>query len=242
MRRRGCRDHRGQLKANDLNIDFTASIPLFPLSCCVLLPHATASLHIFEQRYRQMTRDVIESNGLIAMATFQGDRWKQDYEGSPPIRPCVCVGYLARHQHLENGRYNILVQGLCRAKVIHEVSQTPYRRALIEPFETDPPLEIDLDPCRDKIEELLADPLLGQWSQISAVRHWLNREIPTAVMLDLAVMTLCRCTEERYAMLAEPCPCERAEWLHRHLIQTRKTLHRARALGECVSEQGLALN
>ncbi len=225
-----------------MNIDFDKPIALFPLSCCALLPHATAPLHVFEPRYRRMTRIALDGSGLIAMATFQGDAWKSHYEDAPPIRPCVCVGYIARHSQTRDGRYHLLLQGLSRAKVVEEVGHSPYRQAILKPFETDPPMEIDLTPCRDKIEKLLSDPMLRQWTQVGAVRNCLCQEIPTAVMLDLAVMALCRCTEERYAMLAEPCPCARADWLYRHLIMTRDTLRRARLQGACISEDGLALN
>ncbi len=225
-----------------MQIDFTKPVSLFPLHGCVLLPHATAPLHIFENRYRRMTRDALDSNGLIAMATFRGEQWRKEYDGNPPVRPCVCVGYIARHQHLDDGRYNILLQGLCRARIVEEVGTGPYRTAMLEPFETDPPMEIDLDPCREQIEQLLADPLLRQWAQVGAVRNLLSREIPTAVMLDLAVMALCRCAEERYAMLAEPCPCERAEWLRQMLVRTRQMLGRAQRQGACLSEDGMALN
>ena len=40
-------------------VDFNRPIPLFPLSCVSLLPHAVQGLHIFEPRYRQMVEDVL---------------------------------------------------------------------------------------------------------------------------------------------------------------------------------------
>ncbi len=223
-------------------IDFSKPVPLFPLNACVLLPHATAPLHIFEGRYRRMTRAALDSNGLIAMATFEGDQWRTTYDGSPPVRPCVCIGYIARHECLEDGRYNLLLQGLCRAHITKEIDSPPFRTAILKPFETDPPKELDLEPCREKIEQLLADPMLRQWAQIGAVRNLLSKEIPTAAMLDLAVMALCRCAKDRYEMLAEPCPCERAEWLRQMLMRTRQTLHRAQRQGTCLSDDGVALN
>jgi uncharacterized protein len=225
-----------------LHIDYNIPLPVFPLDACVLLPHTITPLHIFEARYRRMTRNALDSNGLIAMATFHGERWRLEYEGSPPIRPCVCVGYIIKHDLLADGRYNIMLQGLSRARVVQEVSQSPYRRAVLEPSELEPPMEIDLESCRDRIEQLLADPILRQWSQVQAFSNWISREIPTIAMLDQMVLALCRCTDQRYAMLAEPCPCQRAEWLHRHLVQTRKTFSRAHNFGRCVSEQGQALN
>ena len=225
-----------------MNIDFNIPLPLFPLNACVLLPNTATPLHIFEARYRKMTAHALDSHGLIATATFQGDAWRYDYEGNPPIRPCVCLGYVIRHERLPDGRYNILLQGLARARIVEEVQPCDFRRAILEPMEHDTPREDDLDRCRDRIEQLLDDPLLRQWSQVQAVNNWISSEMPTAAMLDQMICALCRCTEERYAMLAEPCPCERAEWLHRHLVKTRKTLYRAQSFGRCVNEQGQALN
>ncbi len=223
-------------------IDFAKPVPLFPLNACVLLPHATAPLHIFEDRYRKMVHGALDTSGLIAMATFEGETWRTHYEGAPPIKPCVCVGYIARHERLKDGRYNILLQGLCRARVVSEFVPTPYRTAILDPFENDPPQDVDLEPCRDQIEKLFKDPLLRQWTQIGAVRNLLSKEIPTAAMLDLSVMALCRCSRDRYEMLAEPCPCERAEWLKKMLMRTRDTLGRAQRQGACVSDDGVALN
>jgi uncharacterized protein len=225
-----------------LIIDFAKPVPLFPLNACVLLPHATAPLHIFEDRYRQMTHDALDSTGLIAMATFQGEQWRNNYQASPPVKPCVCIGYIARHERLDDGRYNILLQGICRARIQKETDSPSYRSAILQPFENDPPKDIDLEPCREQIEQLLADPLLRQWTQIGAVNNFLSKEIPTAAMLDLAAMALCRCAKDRYAILAEPCPCQRAEWLRKMLLRTRETLGRAQRQGTCLSDDGLALN
>ncbi len=225
-----------------MNIDFANPIPLFPLNACVLLPHTLTPLHIFEQRYRIMTAHALDGRGLIATATFDGDDWRYCYEGNPPIRPCVCVGYVLRHERLPDGRYNILLQGLARARILEEQEPVPYRRALLEPLEKHPPRDADLEPCRERIEQLLSDPLLTQWTQVQALNNWINHELPTVALLDQIASALCCSTQDRYEFLAEPCPCQRAEWLHRHLMRTRQTLSRAERLGPCITEQGLALN
>ena len=53
--------------AQTVTIDFSQPVPLFPLPGCMLLPHATVPLHIFESRYRDMVGDVLDGAGLIAM-------------------------------------------------------------------------------------------------------------------------------------------------------------------------------
>jgi len=211
-----------------LTIDFRQPVPLFPLPNCVLLPHATIPLHIFEPRYRKMTNDALDSRGLIAMASFEGSDWKADYEGQPELRPHVCVGYIMRHQRLDDGRINLLLQGTCRAKIREEIPHHPYRQAMLEPIECETPMEIDLVEHRVRIEALLNDPLLKELSSIAAVQNWLSREIPTNALIDLATMTACDDFDDRYAMLAECDAQARATWLERWLTATRQTLRTAK--------------
>lgn len=225
-----------------LTIDFGQPVPLFPLSQCVLLPNATVPLHVFEQRYKQMVNDVLDSHGLIAMALFEGNDWKCDYNGSPPIRPIVCVGYVVRHERLPNTRYNLLLQGLCRAAVKQEINHAPYRSALLQPIEPIPPMEIDLGDHRQRIESMLADPLLKQLASVSAIHNWLSAEIPTAALIDLAIMTVCCNVEQRYAMLAEPDTFARAVWLEGMLQDTRRTLATAERFRQESPADGIFLN
>ncbi len=228
--------------SSTLVIDFGQPIPLFPLGQCVLLPHAAAPLHIFEPRYRAMTRDALDSHGLIAMAVFEGDDWKEDYEGRPPVRPCVCIGYIVQHHQLPDGRYNLLLQGICRARIEHETEHEPYRTAYLKPIEPRDTLEIDLDEHRQRLEELFEDEHIGKLAVIGAIRRWLNEEIPTVAMIDLAAMALCRETNQRYTMLAEVDPVRRAERLVHQLQELRRWMTAADQFGPALSKDGLSLN
>ncbi len=217
-------------------------MPLFPLPNCVLLPHATIPLHIFEQRYRAMTSDSLDSRGLIAMASFDGDQWTTEYEGNPPVRPHVCIGYIVKHRRFKDGRYDVLLQGVCRARILEEVEHGPYRTAILEPTESQSTLEIDLDSSRHRIEQLLGDETLKSLKSVNAIHNWLSREVPTAAVVDLAIMTLCDSAEQRYAMLAEPDAATRAHWLEQRLHETRRTLTIADRLGPAEGQDGVHLN
>jgi Lon protease-like protein len=225
-----------------LRIDFRQPIPLFPLPNCVLLPHATVPLHIFEERYCRMIHDVLDSHGLIAMALFKGDGWKENSPGKPSIRRHVCVGYILRHQELWDNRYDLLLQGVCRARIVEEVPSEPYRKVLLVPTESNPPREVDFAEDRQQVESLLADPLLKQLASVSAIRNWLSAEIPTAAMVDLAIMTVCCSAEERYTMLAEPDSHVRLSWLAKHLQDTRHTLTVAERYRPPELKDGVHLN
>lgn len=226
-----------------LTVDFSRPIRLFPLAKCILLPHATVPLHIFEQRYRAMTKDAVDSDGLIAMATFDGDDYETNYEGTPPIRPTVCVGYIVHHDHLFDGRYNVLLQGIARATIEeeHTLSDGGYRTAILNPIEQSV-MELDLEDQRKRLDELLRDEHLLQLSCIRHIRQWFSPDLSTPVVIDLAWHAISQDSEQRYASLAEPCVFKRFERLQQHLIRTRKTLALAQQMGSCTSETGLPLN
>lgn len=226
-----------------LSVDFNRPIRLFPLNKCILLPHATIPLHIFEPRYRAMIKDALDTDGLVAMATFAGDDYLQDYEGTPPIRPNVCVGYLVHHDRLIDGRYNILLQGIARAAIVeeNELTEDGYRSAILQPIEPSV-MEMDLEDQRRHLDDLLRDEHLQQLSCIRNIRSWFSPDLSTPVVIDLAWQAVSQDSEQRYASLAEPCVFKRFDRLRQHLDRTRKTLAVAQQMGTCTSETGLPLN
>lgn len=226
-----------------LTIDFNKPIALFPLGNCVLLPHNATPLHIFEDRYRAMTSDALDATGLIAMATYAAELGDYNTVGQPPLRNHVCVGYIVQHDRLHDGRYNILLQGIVRARIEREAEPDPggYRRAHLIPIEQHIE-ETELESRRNDLDLLLDDVALKQLAGISAVQNCATPELPTAALTDLAWNTVSRDREERYSILADPCAMRRADRLIGLLRQTRRTLQLAERMGPCTGEHGLGLN
>lgn len=113
---------------------FQGKLPLFPLPNVVHFPHVALPLHIFEERYRAMVGDAIEADRLIGIVLLKPG-YEADYEGYPEIHDVACLGKIVEDHRLPDGRYNILLLGAKRVKILREVSRDPYRVARVELIE-----------------------------------------------------------------------------------------------------------
>jgi len=114
-------------------------LSLFPLPNVVLFPGVPLALHIFEPRYRAMVADALASDRLIGMVLLRPG-FEADYEGRPPIFPIGCRGVIVHSARLDDGRYNIVLNGLERVRVVDENRERAYRRAIVEVL-ADPPVD-----------------------------------------------------------------------------------------------------
>ncbi len=104
-------------------------VAVFPLAGVVLLPEQRLPLHIFEPRYRAMVRDTLEGHGYLVVACIV------DPTRDPPgFAEVSTLGRVVAHQRLPDGRFNILVEGLLRARLDELPFSPPYRRARITPL------------------------------------------------------------------------------------------------------------
>ncbi len=112
-------------------------LPLFPLPNLVFFPRTRLPLHIFEPRYRQMITDAVAADQRFGIVLLRPG-WESDYFGAPPIHGYGTVGQIEQAVPLEDGRYNILVRGEVRFRIVGEVSREPYRtaRVVVRPEES----------------------------------------------------------------------------------------------------------
>jgi Lon protease-like protein len=133
-------------------------LPLFPLPTVVLFPNIFLPLHIFEPRYREMVADAIVGDRLIGMVLLRPG-WQGNYEGRPPVYPIGCSGVITHHEKLPDGRYNIILRGVERFRILQEDHARSYRRAAIERLHEAPMAHADrvaLRNYRAKLESLLS--------------------------------------------------------------------------------------
>ena len=106
-------------------------IPLFPLPTTVFYPNTSLPLHIFEPRYRSMVADALNGKGEIGMILLKPG-WESDYQGTPEIMTIGCLGKIKHHSELPEGKYNILLSGLSRFRILNEIKGKVYRQAEVE--------------------------------------------------------------------------------------------------------------
>ena len=109
-------------------------LPLFPLPNVVFFPRTRIPLHVFEPRYRQMVTDALASDERFAIVLLRPG-WEANYYGSPPVHQYGTLGQIEQVVALEDGRYNILLNGQVRVRLIENVRELPYRvaRVIAEP-------------------------------------------------------------------------------------------------------------
>lgn len=214
-----------------IQVNFGRPMPIFPLDQVTLLPQQVLPLHIFEPRYRQMVTDALDASGQIAMAVFDGRDWKQQYHGRPPIRPAVCIGHIAQHEKLPDGRYNIILRGVCRARVIKELAPRDarlYREAMLEPIGLEQDETPTLRALRASIEQDLdTGPLSRLADGATLLEYVRDDDIPTAALLELISFTLVKDREKRYRLLEEGDSDARAELVRREIADIERLIRLA---------------
>lgn len=107
-------------------------IPLFPLAGALLFPRTQLPLHIFEPRYRAMIADAAAGTARIGM--IQPQAGEADSPEHPPLYRVGCVGEIVGMEELADGRFNIVLHGSTRFRLIAEADVgTEYRQADVDP-------------------------------------------------------------------------------------------------------------
>ena len=97
--------------------DLPNKLPVFPLSNFIIFPSTSVPLNIFEPRYIQMIDQCMNGNRLIGILQPKktGDLKK------PDLYKIGCAGKITSFNETDDGRYLIVLKGICRFKIINEI-------------------------------------------------------------------------------------------------------------------------
>ncbi|MBZ9656463.1 LON peptidase substrate-binding domain-containing protein [Phyllobacterium lublinensis] len=128
--------------------DIPESVPIFPLPGALLLPGGQLPLNIFELRYLAMVDAALAGKRIIGMIQ---PRFDQENEADADLCEVGCLGRITSFAETGDGRLLITLQGICRFRVVKELStRSPYRQCRIAP------LRADLDEADDSEVDRLA--------------------------------------------------------------------------------------
>jgi uncharacterized protein len=117
--------------------DVPEQVPVFPLTAALLLPGGRMPLNIFEPRYLAMVDDVIAGARLIGMVQPRLDGARRP-DGEPELCEVGCMGRLTSLTETGDGRYLVVLQGVCRFRILAvEAGRNGYRKVRIKPFAAD---------------------------------------------------------------------------------------------------------
>lgn len=134
-------------------------LPIFPLPGAILFPRSQLPLHIFEPRYRAMVNDALDGAGQIGMIQPTAPE-----EEGAPLYGVGCVGEIISVEELDDGRFNIVLHGSSRFRLVAEADlDTLYRNADVDPRAFDdsepPPLSITLRAEVEREAQRLGDAM-----------------------------------------------------------------------------------
>jgi len=181
------------------------AIPIFPLPNVVLFPNVFLPLHIFEPRYREMVADALAGDRIIGMVLLRPG-WEPEYEGRPPVYGIGCAGVVTNAERLPDGRYNIVLQGLEKFRIIDEEPNRPYRVAQVEGLPENG-AATDRDAMRDarrRLEEILVPTSSGRGSDPT-----LPPSMPDEDLVNALAQYLAFDPPEKLALLQQQGPLAR---------------------------------
>ena len=193
-------------------------LPIFPLSGVVLFPEVQAPLHIFEPRYRQMTEAALAGSqriGMVVIDPYHVD----DSAGDPPLHPVGCQGIIRQAQELPDGRYNLVLEGTRRFRILEEPPRPAsqlYRTATVELLDDPFPDEdrAKAVPLRRRIVEHVAE--LVRRSDPERAREFsegLFRGVDDSIFVNSLCQALSFPADEKLALLDAPDVLSRCELL-----------------------------
>ena len=166
-------------------------------------------LHVFEPRYRRLVKDAMAKERLIAVPRLKPG-YETEYYESPAVFDVCGVGRIVEHTQLPDGRCNIILEGLWRARLLEEVGSEPYRIARTETLQDLIRPSLATASALKGEMMLLVKRLLPHLSQpVDALEKIVNENASAAECTDALSSILVSDPDQRQWLLEQLDPVER---------------------------------
>lgn len=183
--------------------DFSGLCRLFPLPNVALFPHVILPLHIFEPRYRQMTRDALDGDRLVTIVQSRPLAPGRSCVEPMPIMDVACVGKIVHHDCLPDGRFNLLLLGCRRIRLDREVASGKLYRIAEGTVLEDAPTEDDEEPRRSDLIALFLAVLQMSHRLDPELSQLLHSGLSLGIVSDVIAHALDLPAELKQALLDE---------------------------------------
>ena len=205
----------------------------------VLFPKAMMPLRIFEERYRQMLDDVLNTTRIFGIVCEREDVAEEEVHLEHPFGVAT-AGLIRVSKKHDDGTSFVLLQGINRVKVKGIVQEMPYR--IIEAEEIKSIHNDYSQDTRKEIEEALEQNKLLGGEVTDEMLEFLNPLDDDDAFVDLAAFTLCRHTLRKQAMLEVEDLSKRASMLLTDLHRENDRLATIKLMMKKSDEKGLEEN
>ena len=179
------------------------SLPIFPLPDLTFFPRTMLPLHIFEARYRAMITDCLSRDRRLAVVGLRPG-YEAAYEGRPAVYPVMGVGRIVQWQRMATGRYNLLLQGECRARIDRELpADTLYRMVTATPLEDEGADAPAVAPLTSRVRSVAARILATVGRSGEELQQSLDALTEPGRLCDQIASTLIPSPTTRQALLEE---------------------------------------
>lgn len=127
--------HPPQAQRRAVRMSETKRLSIFPLTGALLFPGMHLPLHIFEERYRALINDAMARDRQIGMIQ------PKETGDHPALFDIGCLGKIIDIEALDDGRFNVVLEGVARFRIVEEIDASTAFRQVRAEIEDD--LELD---------------------------------------------------------------------------------------------------
>ena len=173
-------------------------LPVMTLRGVVLFPKAMMPLRIFEERYKEMLDEVLNTTRMFGIVCERENVAEDEVHMEHPFGVAT-AGLIRVSKKHDDGTSFVLLQGIRRVKVCEIVQEMPYR--IIESEEMESIQDESSHKIRKEIEQALEQNKLLGGEVTDEMLEFLNPLEDDDAFVDLAAFTLCKHTLRKQAML-----------------------------------------
>ncbi len=204
-------------------------VPIFPLHNTVFFPNTLLPLHIFEERYKQLLKDVMSQHSLLVISLVS-HRPSNYFHQKPKIHDLATVGKIIEVEQRADTNFDILLSGISRVKIKHHFipEGKMYLMGQIEPISetVDDELKKQLSDAMASLKSICSQLAIESSNPHPEIIKSINKIDNPAAFADMIISTSVDDIDEKQRLLEEPDIKKRIEAasaaLASHLIATRK--------------------